>query len=125
MAEPETPFLNLQTCVYRVANLGDAKAWYTKVLGVPPYFDEPFYVGFSVSGYELGLMPSEDAPPQEPTMFCYWGVADARAEYDRLIKHGADSLEPPNDVGEGIIVATVRDPFGNPFGVIYNPHFKT
>ena len=34
-----------------------AKRWYTKVLGLTPYFDQPFYVGFNVGGYELGLLP--------------------------------------------------------------------
>jgi hypothetical protein len=27
-------------------------------------------------------------------------------------------------VGEGIKVATVTDPFGNPIGLIENPHFE-
>ena len=50
-------FLGLRTVVYKVSDLGRAKAWYTKVLGIEPYFDEPFYVGFNVGGYELGLDP--------------------------------------------------------------------
>ncbi|MDP3909203.1 MAG: hypothetical protein Q8Q14_02335 [Gemmatimonadales bacterium] len=29
-----------------------------------PYFDEPFYVGFNVGGYELGLNPDiQGVPP--------------------------------------------------------------
>jgi predicted enzyme related to lactoylglutathione lyase len=124
MTEAPARFLNLQTCVYYVPDLDRAKAWYTDVLGAPPYFDEPFYVGFSVSGYELGLMPgaAPDAP-EKPRVFCYFGVADAQAEYDRLVGMGGTALEPPHDVGEGIVVAAVRDPFGNPFGVIKNAHF--
>ncbi len=125
MTEKAGRFLNLQTCVYKVADLDAAKAWYTDVLGDRPYFDEPFYVGFSVSGYELGLMPGADEPGADaPNMYCYWGVADAKAEYERLLSLGGTELEAPHDVGDGIIVAAVRDPFGNPFGVIYNPHFK-
>ncbi len=123
MPDTQNRFLNLQTCVYRVGDLGQAKTWYARVLGVKPYFDEPFYVGFSVAGYELGLMPGEPASDAAPSMFCYWGVADAQAEYDRLIEAGASALEAPHDVGEGIVVAAVRDPFGNPFGVIRNPYF--
>ena len=123
MTDAPSPFLNLQTCVYRVGDLAAAKAWYTEVLGAPPSFDESFYVGFSVSGYELGLMPSSTAPAATPTMFCYWGVADAKAAYDRLLGLGAAALEEPHDVGGGIVVAAVRDPFGKPFGVILNPHF--
>lgn len=47
--------LGLRTAIYHVDDLQAAKEWYTKVLGVEPYFDEPFYVGFNVGGYELGL----------------------------------------------------------------------
>ena len=36
-------------------DLDAAKAWYAKVLGVRPYFDTPYYVGFNVGGFELGL----------------------------------------------------------------------
>ncbi|NQV80679.1 MAG: VOC family protein [Alphaproteobacteria bacterium] len=116
-------FLNLQTCIYRVSDLAKAKAWYTEVLGAPPYFDEPFYVGFSVAGFELGLMPGETEIAEHPGVQCYWGVADAPAEHARLLSLGGAALEEPHDVGEGIVVAAVRDPFGNPFGVICNPHF--
>jgi hypothetical protein len=32
--------------------------------------------------------------------------------------------EPVKDVGGGIEVASVLDPFGNLFNIIENPHFK-
>ena len=48
----------LRSQIFQVADLGAAKAWYTGMLGTPPYFDEPFYVGFNVGGYELGLLPA-------------------------------------------------------------------
>ena len=53
-----------------------AKAWWSGVLGVEPYFDEPFYVGYNVGGYELGLLPS--ANPVDGALV-YWGVADVTA----------------------------------------------
>lgn len=42
----------------------------------------------------------------------------------RLLDLGATQLEPVTDVGEGIKVAAVKDPFGNRLGIIENPHFK-
>ena len=51
----------LGTVIYQVADLDRAKAWYTKAFQQAPYFDEPFYVGFNVAGYELGLHPNETA----------------------------------------------------------------
>lgn len=110
-------YLGLRSAFYPAPDIEAAKAWYTKVLGKAPYFDQPFYVGFDVGGFELGLVP--DAQGVEAS----WGVADARAEYQRLLALGATSASEPRDVGEGIIVATVRDPFGSLFGIIENPHF--
>ena len=54
--------LGLRTVMYHVDDLNAAKEWYAQVLGFQPYFDEPFYVGFNVGGYELGLHP--DGAPQ-------------------------------------------------------------
>lgn len=110
----------LRTVVYHVADLDAAKAWYTKLLGKPPYFDQPFYVGFNVGGYELGLLPAEG---QVNITITYWGVPDAEAAYADLLQRGASARMPPEDVGEGIRLGSVTDPFGNVLGVIYNPHF--
>jgi lactoylglutathione lyase len=103
----------------------EAKNWYTLVLGFGPYFDEPFYIGFNVAGYELGLQPMENTvkTPSE-TVNIYWGVADIDAEFQRLLQLGATSFEEPTDVGEGIKTAMLRDPWGNLLGIILNPHFS-
>ena len=44
--------------------------------------------------------------------------------FQRLLDLGAEELEPVTDVGEGIKVAAVKDPFGNRFGIIDNPNFN-
>jgi predicted enzyme related to lactoylglutathione lyase len=54
----------------------------------------------------------------------YWGVPDAAAALARLVSLGAVEVSGVQDVGEGIRVAQVTDPFGNPLGIIENPHFK-
>lgn len=113
--------LGLRTAIYPAPDLGAARTWYAKVLGVAPYFDEPFYVGFSVGGFELGLLP--DATPGTDGPQPLWGVADAAAAYQRLLELGARPLSPVTEVGGGIKVAAVLDPFGNRFGIIENPHF--
>ena len=43
--------------IYHVTDLAKAKAWYNRVLEQEPYFDQPFYAGYSVGGFELGLVP--------------------------------------------------------------------
>ncbi len=92
-------------------------------LGFGPYFDQPFYVGFNVGGYELGLDPNggEEGSCAAVT---YWGVDDivetARMLADRGVRPKSDIL----DVGDGIRVASFFDAAGNAFGIIENPHFK-
>lgn len=116
-------FLGLRTAAYPVGDLGAAKSWYARVLGVEPYFDQPFYVGFSVGGFELGLIP--DGTPSTSGSQALWGVTNAAEAYQRLLSLGAKPLDPVTDVGEGIQVAAVQDPFGNRLGIIENPHFKS
>jgi predicted enzyme related to lactoylglutathione lyase len=115
--------LGLRTAIYPVADLTQARDWYAQVVGVPPYFDQPFYVGFSVGGFELGLLPEGTASVHGPQPL--WGVVNADAALERLLGLGAALLEPVTDVGDGIRVAAVKDPFGNRLGIIENPHFKT
>jgi len=118
-------FLGLRTAIYHVADIDQAKTWYGSVLGFGPYFDEPFYVGFNVGGYELGLQPAEaNGPGKAEGVVAYWGVDNAELALQRMLELGASKHEDVQDVGGGIKVATVKDPFGNVFGIIENPHFK-
>ena len=112
----------LRTVVYSVPDLAAGKAWYSKVLEKQPYFDEPFYVGFEVGGFELGLIPDGKTSLDGP--LAYWGVEDAAVEIKRLESLGAKVVDPAHEVGGGIYVASVADPFGNSFGIIQNPHFS-
>jgi predicted enzyme related to lactoylglutathione lyase len=114
-------FQGLRTVIYAAPDLEKAKAWYSSILGIAPYFDQPFYVGFNVGGYELGLDP--DSAGAGGGAIVYWGVADAVAALERLLSLGATARTSVQEVGEGIKVATVLDPFGNIFGVIENPNF--
>ncbi|HEX3130491.1 MAG TPA: VOC family protein [Thermoanaerobaculia bacterium] len=119
------PFLGLRTVVYPVPDIQAARDWYARILDFPPYFDEPFYVGFNVGGYELGLDPDlSSSKPGSEGPHAYWGVEDAAGALKRLLELGAREHRPLQEVGEGIKVASVLDPFGNAFGIIENPHFR-
>lgn len=117
-------FQGLRTVIYRVPDLARAKRWYTTAFGKAPYFDESFYVGFEIGGYELGLDPNMSDAIVGNTVVAYWGVADIAAAHEHLLRQGAEPRGAIQDVGEGIKVATVADPFGNAIGLIENPHFK-
>jgi predicted enzyme related to lactoylglutathione lyase len=111
----------LRTVVVPVPDIADATAWYRRVLEHDPYFEEPYYVGFGVGGFELGLIP--DGTPGSSGATAYWGTADIVAEVNRIVALGATIESPVTEVGGGISVASLKDPYGNLFGVIENPHF--
>jgi predicted enzyme related to lactoylglutathione lyase len=116
--------LGLRTVIYHVPDLARAREWYAAAFGVAPYFDEPFYVGFQVGGFELGLDPDcSRVSPGEGGSAAYWGVANMADAHAAFVAAGAAVLEPPREVGGGIMVAMLADPFGNAIGLIENPHF--
>ena len=114
-------FLGLRTVIYHAPDLAKAKAWYSAAFGVPPYFDQPFYVGFQIGGFELGLDPDVSAVTVGNNAVAYWGVEDIDQTYRQLLDNGAKPHQPVRDVGGDIKVATVEDPFGNIIGLIQNP----
>lgn len=113
--------LGLRTTIYPTNDLIDSTRWFRGLLGVEPYFEEEFYVGFNVEGYELGIDPHADLDDGTQS---YWGVDDAEAGQDELIDQGAEVVTELREVGEGIKVAQFRLPDGNLFGIIENPHFE-
>ena len=118
-------FKGLRSVIYPVSDIVRAKTWYTALLGQEPYFDESFYVGYTVGGFELGLDPNgTPAPIGGGGPLAYWGVDDIDAAFQALREHGAGERSAVQDVGGGIRVATLTDPFGNAIGIIQNPHFS-
>ncbi|WP_394758725.1 VOC family protein [Flavobacterium sp.] len=119
----KSKILGLRTTIYKVSDIANAKEWYTKAFETKPYFDESFYVGFNIGGYELGLQPEEQLILKSDGVVSYWGVDNIETEFDRFIQLGATSHEKPQNVGGEIIVATIKDPWNNIIGLIYNPEF--
>ena len=115
-------FLGIRSHILDTDDLAGSKAWYSQLLGYGPYFDEDFYVGFNVGGFELGLLPRQD-PPYPAGGETYWGVADIRDAVGRLEAHGAEIAHEITDVGEGILMAVIIDDAGNRIGIIENAHF--
>jgi predicted enzyme related to lactoylglutathione lyase len=115
------PLEGLRTVIYPAPDLESAKQWWTALLGIDPYFDQPFYVGFSVAGYELALMP--DANPADGALV-YWGVPDVAEAVAAAKASGSTEHTPVADVADGIVTATVRTPDGSILGLIHNPNFS-
>jgi lactoylglutathione lyase len=117
--------LGLRTTIYNVGDINKAKAWYAAAFETEPYFDEAFYVGFNIGGYELGLTPEENPTiDKAESVLSYWGVNEIENVYNHFLVSGATEHEKPHSVGEPLMVASVKDPWGNIIGLIYNPTFK-
>ena len=117
--------LGLRTTIYKVNDIQKARDWYAKAFETKAYFDEPYYVGFNIGGYELGLQPEEGLKAEKiESVISYWGVEKIQEVYDRLISLGATENEKPYNTGGEMMTATLKDPFGNVIGIIYNPYFK-
>jgi len=121
----KSPILGLRTCAYKIGDIEKAKAWYSRAFQTKPYFDEPFYVGFNIGGFELGLLPEEKPYSEKAdSVLTYWGVEDIEQQYQHFLSIGAEVHEAPNNVGGPLMVASVKDPWGNIIGLIYNPEFR-
>lgn len=117
--------LGLRTAIYKVGNITEAIAWYSKAFKTVPYFNEPYYVGFNIGGFELGLQTEENPTIEKAeSVMAFWGVDDIELEYKHLLGLGAVTHEKPTNVGGELMVASVKDPWGNILGLIYNPEFK-
>ena len=55
----------------------------------------------------------------------YWGVQDVDLALARLLSRGASTYGDVQQVGDGIRLVTVRDPWGNIFGIIEKPNFRS
>lgn len=124
----------LATVSFYATDLAEAAAWYTKVLGVEPYYafpheGPPAYIEFRIGDYEheLGFIDARWAPHKtagEPSgSVVFWHVDDVPGALERLVGFGARVHEEVTRREDGFVTASVVDPFGNILGVMYNPHY--
>lgn len=118
--------LGLRSHIIQTEDIGEVAAWYEQVLQKKPYFQNENYVGFEAGGFELGIFKRENWYIETwNNIEVYWGVEDIESELERLIHLWAIKKDDLVDVGGGIIMASVIDPFWNFFGIMYNPNFAT
>ncbi len=89
-------------------------------MGVEPYVDEAYYVGFKVGDQELGLDPNgHNAGMTGPVG--YWHVNDIKKSLQLLFDAGARAQQEVKDVGGGKLIASVKDADNNIIGLIQSP----
>jgi predicted enzyme related to lactoylglutathione lyase len=107
----------IKTIIYPVKDLERAKALFGALLGVAPTMDEPYYVGYSTAGQEIGLNPQGHSQGMTAPL-AYWHVDDVNAVLAELLAKGAQAAQPVTDVGGGKLIASVTDPDGNTIGLL-------
>jgi len=107
----------IKTIIIPVRDLAAAKALYGTVLGVEPYADEPYYVGYRVGDQEVGLDPNgHNHGMNGPVGYCH--VGDVTATLRRAVSAGWRTRQDVKDVGAGRLAAIVEDPNGNVLGLL-------
>jgi predicted enzyme related to lactoylglutathione lyase len=107
----------IRTVIYPVKDLAAAKTLYTKLIGVAPVMDEPYYVGFKVDGQDIGLDPNGHRQGMTGPL-AYWHVDDVNESLQQLLDAGAEVQQAVRDVGGGKLVASVKDADGNAIGLV-------
>ncbi|MFE6334718.1 VOC family protein [Streptomyces sp. NPDC057806] len=110
----------VRTIIYPVKDLARAKAVFGALLGVEPYSDEPYYVGYKDAGQDVGLDPNGHAKGMTGPV-PYWHVDDIRATLAGLLAAGAEVLQDVQEVGAGRQIAFVKDADGNLIGLLQDP----
>ena len=107
----------IRTVIYPVKDLAKAKTLYRELLGVEPYMDEAYYVGFNAEGQDIGLDPHGHSQGMTGPVD-YWHVDDIKRSLKALLDANAEAQQEVKDVGGGKLIASVKDTDGNVIGLI-------
>ena len=110
----------IETILYPVKDLNQAKKMFTQLLEVQPHVDQPYYVGYMIGNQEIGLVPNGFEQGMAGPV-SYYTVSDIRKSLQGLLDEGAQKVEDVRDVGGGKLVAVLKDPDGNSIGLIQMP----
>ena len=106
----------IKTILYSAADINRAKALFTKLLGVEPSVDSPYYVGFKIGDQDIGLTPSG-----QPVPVAFLHVSDIKNSLQSVLDAGGQTQQAAKDVGGSKLVATAKDAEGNLIGFVQTP----
>lgn len=104
----------VKTIIYPAKDLESAVSRFNALLGINPYTESPYYVGYRIGDQEIGLDPNL----HNYGMTAYYMVDDILKTKKSLVDNGAEVIQDVRDVGLGRRVASFRDPEGNIIGIM-------
>ncbi len=106
----------IKTIIYPVKDVTEAKTLFRKLLGVEPYSDQPYYIGFKIGDQDIGLVPKGN----NEGMTAFYHVDNIKNSLQILLDAGAEIIQDIKDVGKGRLIASAKDKDGNLIGLIEN-----
>ncbi|HZY99189.1 MAG TPA: VOC family protein [Candidatus Baltobacteraceae bacterium] len=100
--------------IYPASDVAKATKFYATLLGTEPYAESPYYVGFKAGDTEIGLVPKT---PGMTGALAYVNVDDINAALAALVAAGAEKVQDPTDVAQGLLVASVKNLDGTAIGL--------
>jgi predicted enzyme related to lactoylglutathione lyase len=107
----------IKTVIYPVKDINKSKTFFKNLLGIDPYTDNPYYVGFRIGDQEFGLDPNGHRDGMTP----YYHVDDIKKSLNSVLEAGAQTIQDIKDVGGGKMIASVKDANGNIIGLLQEP----
>lgn len=134
METQKSTLRGLATISFFADDLQEAKKWYTKFLGVEPYYafpdaEKPAYIEFRLGDFEHELWiidkkyQQKGASDKPGGVVAFWHVDDLKNTVEKLLGLGATEYEKITEREDGFVTASVIDPFGNILGIMNNPHY--
>jgi predicted enzyme related to lactoylglutathione lyase len=106
----------IKIILYPVKDINQSKTLFRKFLGVDPYADQPYYVGFKINEQDIGLVPNNP----EGGVAAFYNVDDIKNSLQILLDAGAQIIQDIKNVGEERLIASVKDKDGNIIGLVQN-----
>lgn len=106
----------IKIVLYPVKDMTQAKNLFSKFLGVEPYADQPYYVGFKINDQDIGLVLNNP----EAGVAAFYDVDDIKNSLQIFVDAGATIIQDVKNVGGGRLIASVKDTDSNIIGLVQN-----
>ena len=108
----------VKTILYPVRDLAKTQELFTRLLGVAPTSENPYYVGYEIDGQQIGLVPGGHDSQQMTGTTAFLHVDDIDAAMRAVLDAGGATQQEAKDVGGGRLVGAVTDAEANVIGFI-------